>query len=594
MPSSPSVSLRTVLMALPLVAVLPVVLFSLFLIQRLWQEGLANGEKDLQQLLQTQATALERELGGLQRELRRTGDVLLRNGITSEEFRAYAGSVVAYNRNWNTISLIDPEGRRVIQTSPPGVVAVVASPEHVVRALQARVSTFSDITINPITLQPEVAIAIPLVKDGKVIGVLNGELNLDAISGVLSRQLGTEMFVTVLDRHYRIIGRSPDAPKYLGKSIGDQRIAMIQREPGGGSVRASNMDGQLYRVLWQQASTGWTVVVGESVSVYDDSLKSSVLTLCAVGAILLLLGVLVSRITSRRLVEQFENLKADALRLSDGQPLRPLPTRITELHSLNEALQQAARHLDDIRASRERAMASLRETDQRKDQFLAVLAHELRNPMAPLRNAVALLQSRVKDDPLSSRMLTMADRQLRHLVRLVDDLLDVARITRGRLELRREPLTLQEVLREAIETTEPLLIERGQILKANPPDEPIRLIADRVRMVQIVENLLSNASKYSDAGSLIEIDIEIIDRRVHLRVRDQGIGLRPEEFEQIFEVYRQIETSVHRSQGGLGIGLALVRRLAMLHGGTVTAYSEGPGRGTCIEVILPLADARLP
>jgi signal transduction histidine kinase len=178
-------------------------------------------------------------------------------------------------------------------------------------------------------------------------------------------------------------------------------------------------------------------------------------------------------------------------------------------------------------------------------------------------------------------------------VRLVDDLLDVARITRGRLELKREALTLQDLLREAIETTEPLLVARGQILMANPPDEPVALMADRVRLVQVIENLLSNASKYSDPGSVIEIEIEIDDagHRVHLRVRDHGVGLQPDELDQIFEVYRQIETSIHRSQGGLGIGLALVRRLVMLHGGTVTASSDGPGRGTCFEVILPLAPA---
>jgi signal transduction histidine kinase len=588
---SPLVSLRTVLAALPLVVVLPMVLFSLFLLYRLWTESLINGEKDLNQLLQSQTLALEREVAGLQRELLRTGGVLMRHGLHSEEFRAYAGSVTDFNRGWNSISLIDAQGRRVIQTAQNGAVVGEASPDHVVRALSAQVTTFSDLVINPVTQQPEVSIAVPLHQEGRLFGVLNGELNLQAISSTLARPAADERFVTLLDRSYRVISRSDSAARYVGQSVGPERIALLQREPGGGSVSALNLDGEMYRVIWQRSSIGWTLVVGESVSVYNAPLRRSLLTLLAAGAVLLLLGALAGRIAARRLANQFENLKSDAQRLSEGLPLRPLPTRIAELHSLNETLQEAARHLEDTRASRERAMAALRQTDQRKDQFLAVLAHELRNPMAPLRNAVALLQGRVRDDPVSERMLTMADRQLRHLVRLVDDLLDVARITRGRLELKREPLTLQDLLREAIETTEPFLVARDQTLKADPPDDPVPLMADRVRLVQVFENLLSNASKYSDPGSVIEIEFEIDEasHRVHLRVRDHGVGLRSDELDQIFEVYRQIETSIHRSQGGLGIGLALVRRLVMLHGGTVTASSEGPGRGSCFEVILPLA-----
>ncbi len=587
------VSLRTVLAALPLVVVLPMVLFSLFLLYRLWTESLINGENDLNQLLQTQTLALEREVASLQRELLRTGGVLIRHGVNSDEFKAYAGSVADYNRGWSSISLIDSQGRRVIQTAGQGAVVAAASPEHVIRALSAQAPTYSDLVVNPVTQQHELSIAVPLHQDGRLIGVLNGELNLQTISSILAKLPTQDVFVTILDRNYLVIGRSDNASQYVGRSVGAERIALLQREPGGGSVRASNLNGEMHRVIWQRSSTGWTVVVGENVSVYDDSLRRSLLTLLAAGTVLLLLGVLVGRIAARRLAQQFGNLKADAQRLSEGLPLQPLPTRIAELNSLNAALQEAARHLEDSRATRERAIAALRQTDQSKDQFLAVLAHELRNPMAPLRNAVALLQDRVRDDPVSERMLTMAERQLRHLVRLVDDLLDVARITRGRLELKREALTLQDLLREAIETTEPLLVARGQILMANPPDEPVALMADRVRLVQVIENLLSNASKYSDPGSVIEIEIEIDDagHRVHLRVRDHGVGLQPDELDQIFEVYRQIETSIHRSQGGLGIGLALVRRLVMLHGGTVTASSDGPGRGTCFEVILPLAPA---
>lgn len=577
---------------LPLVAVLPMVLFSLFLLNRVWDDGRLSSEKDLQQLLQAQTLALERELEGLQRELRRVADAVTRMGLREFEFKSYAGAVVAHNTAWENIVLTDAQGRLLMQTDPDPNASEGLSREHVMRALHGGLPVHSDVLRHPGQGHYRVAIAVPLPADKNTAGVLSGELAPGAVSAILTGYSSGSLFVTVLDRQYRVVGRSREIERYQGQSIGEDRIAMIRREPGGGSVQGENLSGQMHRVVWQRAANGWTVVVGEDVTVYETPLRRSLLLLLAAGLGLLLLGMLASRIAGRYLESQFALLKTDAQSLASGGEWRTQTTRIAEIRALRDALSEADRRLADARASRERAMAALQEADQRKDQFLSVLAHELRNPMAPLRNAVALLQTRTREDPVSTRMLALADRQLRHLVRLVDDLLDVARITRGRLDLQREPLILQEILNEAIESTSLLIQEQSQVLQTQMPETQILLLADRVRLVQVFENLLSNASKYSPQGELIRVEVEVRASSVCVRVIDRGVGLEPQDLEQVFEIYRQIETSVHRSQGGLGIGLALVRRLVMLHGGTVTASSEGPGKGCIFEVMLPLPAAK--
>jgi signal transduction histidine kinase len=591
-PDSTSISLRTVLAVLPLVAVLPMVLFSLFLLNRVWDDGRLSSEKDLQQLLQAQTLALERELDGLQRELRRVSDAVARMGLSESEFKSYAGAVVAHNTAWENISLTDAQGRLLMQTDPDPNASEGLSREHVMRALHGGLPVHSDVLRHPGQSHYRVAIAVPLPADKNTAGVLSGELAPGAVSAILTGYSSGSLFVTVLDRQYRVVGRNREIERYQGQSIGEDRVALIRREPGGGSAQAENLSGQMHRVVWQRAANGWTVVVGEDVTVYEAPLRRSLLLLLAAGLGLLLLGMLASRIAGRYLESQFVLLKTDAQSLASGGEWRTQTTRIAEIRALRDALSEADRRLAEARASRERAMAALQEADQRKDQFLSVLAHELRNPMAPLRNAVALLQTRTRDDPVSTRMLALADRQLRHLVRLVDDLLDVARITRGRLDLQREPLILQEILNEAIESTSLLIQEQSQVLETQLPETQILLLADRVRLVQVFENLLSNASKYSPQGELIRVEVEVRASSVCVRVIDRGVGLEPQDLEQVFEIYRQIETSVHRSQGGLGIGLALVRRLVMLHGGTVTASSEGPGKGCSFEVMLPLPAAK--
>jgi PAS domain S-box-containing protein len=236
-----------------------------------------------------------------------------------------------------------------------------------------------------------------------------------------------------------------------------------------------------------------------------------------------------------------------------------------------------------------RSQDALRDADRRKDEFLATLAHELRNPLAPIRTAAQILGS----PKLAAHQLQWAhnviQRQVGHMALLLDDLLDIARITRGKLEVRKERVPLREVVDSAVEAARPLLDGKHHHFGVTLPAQDLWLDADPLRLSQVLSNLLTNSAKYTDPGGHIELSVSVQDRLLCLSVRDDGIGIAPESLNRIFEMFSQVDSASARTEGGLGIGLALVKGIVDLHGGTVGAQSAGPGLGSEFIVRLPLA-----
>jgi signal transduction histidine kinase/CheY-like chemotaxis protein len=233
----------------------------------------------------------------------------------------------------------------------------------------------------------------------------------------------------------------------------------------------------------------------------------------------------------------------------------------------------------------------LRSTDKLKDQFLATLAHELRNPLAPITAGLSVLEAG-GDRETVEHTLGIMRRQANHMVRLIDDLLDVSRITTGKLELKMGRFTARSAVDAAIEASLPSLNRGQQHLKLDIPDEDLHLHADQTRVAQMISNLLNNASKYTPSGGNIELSVRRDGQEVVISVRDDGIGIPPERLEDVFQMFEQVNDPLDRSQGGLGIGLALVRRLVEMHGGSVDAKSEGTGRGSTFTVRLPTSEQR--
>jgi PAS domain S-box-containing protein len=256
---------------------------------------------------------------------------------------------------------------------------------------------------------------------------------------------------------------------------------------------------------------------------------------------------------------------------------------------------------DDVRAAEDlahravialentRLLARLREADRRKDEFLAMLAHELRNPLAPIRNAVHIFRGKGLPVPELQWATEVIDRQVHQMTRLVDDLLDVSRITRGKIELRKQRVDLATIVNSAVEASRPLIEKWSHELTVTVPPQPIYLEADPARLAQVLSNLLNNAAKYTDQGGRIGLTVERQGGQVLIRVRDNGIGISAEMQSRVFDLFTQVDLSVERSEGGLGIGLTLAQRLVEMHGGSVEARSDGPGKGSEFIVRLPMA-----
>jgi PAS domain S-box-containing protein len=299
-----------------------------------------------------------------------------------------------------------------------------------------------------------------------------------------------------------------------------------------------------YRVVWPDASTHWAT--GKGHCYYDD----------------------------------------------EGRPVRMsgVVAEITARKQADEERRQLLAREQLARAEAERLLKEVCEADRRKDEFLAMLAHELRNPLAPIRNAVHLLREAGGAGPVANQARAVMERQVRHLARLVDDLLDVSRIARGKIRLRRERLDLVEVLRAAAEDHRAPLAEAGLDFRVDFPPGPASVRGDSTRLAQVLDNLLVNAAKFTDAGGRVAVCMTLDpDRRLAtVTVRDTGIGIDPELLPHLFEAFIQADRSLDRSRGGLGLGLALVRGLVQLHGGEVSAASEGLGHGATFTFWVPL------
>ena len=276
---------------------------------------------------------------------------------------------------------------------------------------------------------------------------------------------------------------------------------------------------------------------------------------------------------------------------------RPLPAYGTaDQAMLSELAGRAGMTLENARlywslkqeiAKTREAEEKLLEASKRKDEFLAMLSHELRNPLAPIRNAVELVRRIAPADPRLVWARDVVDRQVTHMAQLVDDLLDVSRITQGKITLRKESLELEKVVNHAVETTRPLIEARGHVLELTLPGAPVWMVGDFARLAQVLANLLNNAAKYTPEGGAISLAAAVAEGQVTVTVRDNGVGIDRDLLPRVFDLFSQGERSLDRSLGGLGVGLTVVQRLVELHGGRVAVASDGPGRGAEFRVVLP-------
>jgi PAS domain S-box-containing protein len=285
-------------------------------------------------------------------------------------------------------------------------------------------------------------------------------------------------------------------------------------------------------------------------------------------------------------IEHFETVRL----ARDGRRLEVSLT-VSPVRGADGRIIAASKVARDI-SQRKQAEAALREASRRKDEFLAILAHELRNPLAPIRNSLHLLRLGTGGDEVVHHTTEIMERQVNHMVRLVDDLLEVSRITQGKIELRKEPIEVSTIVEHALETSGPAIEAARHALMLDVPPESMIVEGDPLRLAQVFANLLINAAKYTDPGGTIRLSASVSDHHVIVSVKDSGTGIARDQLATVFDLFTQVDRHGARAQGGLGIGLTLAKRLVEMHGGSVEARSEGLGHGSEFLVRLPLANSR--
>ena len=300
-------------------------------------------------------------------------------------------------------------------------------------------------------------------------------------------------------------------------------------------------------------------------------------------------AVLVELHLQRMKLQELNETLAQANTALQAEKTRELEVLNRDLQAANAELAHANMALQAEVAERLRAEVALKEADRRKDEFLAILAHELRNPLAPIRNAVEIMARVSVDNPQVNWSRDVIDRQSTHLTRLVDDLLDISRITRGIIKLSKEPVNVSTLVARAVETLQPVISEYKHRLTIDCSDDSLVVVGDVTRLTQVLGNLLNNAAKYTNPGGTIDLMVRRVDQHVAITVRDNGIGIPQESVSKLFHLFSRLKGSEDRTAGGLGIGLALVRTLVEMHEGEVEVQSEGENRGSEFIVRLPLA-----
>ena len=589
-------NLYGLLAALPVLGILPLVSFAAVTLYLLWEGQQAEARKDLQQTVRTLAVAVERELAGSIGQLERLAELpLLGSDDGLQAFHAHARRVLARQPAWLNITLNEPDGTQRVNASMPFGESLPRAPRaHHEQVLRTGLPAVSDIYVSRRSEALAIAASVPVLRDGAVRWVLTARLEPAALSRLLRDQRARPGFIaSITDRTHRVVARSRDIELYFGQRYTDQLVASLQAAPAG-TARLDALDGTPVLAAWQRLDWGWTVSLGVPRSVYDSPLQRSVALLGLIGLGILAAGVLASVAMAQRITHAVHAARDDAMRLAEGGEVASRASRIRQLHELSQSLRQGSLRLRATmaeraallvaeRAARERAEAASRG----KDELIAMLGHELRNPLSAIANAARLVDDARLPAPERARMREVLDRQVRHMRRLIDDLLDVSRVLAGKIPLLREPVDLAEVVERALAA-----LRAAGRLSAHELQTDLhaaRVDGDPVRLEQVVTNLVGNAAKYTPEGGRIGVALRAEGDQAVLRVADDGIGMDAALLARAFDLFAQGDQDLHRASGGLGLGLTLARRLVQMHGGTLTGQSEGPGRGSVFEVRLPLA-----
>jgi len=556
------------------------------------------------------ALAVSRALAtAVDAELRATVSVLQGLALSDElaparlrDFHALARRV-AEGQGWRAVILADGSGRILLGTSTDADApdAQPVDPASMQLAIEGRRPVAGNVARGP-RGTPAFAVRLPVQREGQLRYVLSAVIPTERIRATLLRQqVPAHSVVSVFDRSLQRVARSRPNPNERPTPSLQALLAQGAQE---GTGTTTTLEGTRSHTGYARLPNwGWVVATGISAEDANSGLYG-VLGAVAAGLLAsLALAAFLAWYFARDVTEPIDALKAAAGALGRGEPVRLPRLEVAELQEVGAALahasadrDRAARERRAAEAERETLLARATEALQRaeeagrsKDEFLAMLGHELRNPLAPMATALHLMAR--TGDPATRREREVMERQVAHMKRLVDDLLDVSRITGRRLEMRLQPLQLAALVRHAVQGVQPVLGLRRLELQVAQDAEDLWVEADEVRLAQVLNNLLGNAIKFTGPEGSIALALARAGSLAEITLRDDGVGMPPEVLEHVFDLFYQAPQGTDRSIGGLGLGLAIVRSLVEMHGGSVSAVSEGEGGGSTFVVRLPIAAA---
>jgi signal transduction histidine kinase/ActR/RegA family two-component response regulator len=510
-----------------------------------------------------------------------------------ERFREEAEQLLARRSSWLNIVVADRE-RQLMNARLPAnePLPPVQSPESIREVFRTGQPYIGRILFAPVIREYAFAVQIPYYRDGKVLYVLSAVVQPESLLELLElRDIARQGVISVLDRDHNVVARSLNHSNWVGKSASGRLKEMLERNEEYGQGETRTLEGTpVYTVYRKSRYSGWSVAMGAPVESFDGAIHRAYYVLGGAIAFSVLLGLAAALFVGRTIVKPMRELEEQAARVGRGQAPGSPKTRLPEVQRVAVALAAAHAEREAAFQREHEARVSAEQASKAKDEFLAMLGHELRNPLAAITNASHVIdKKREALDVTSAAAASIIGRQAKHLARLTDDLLDAGRVILGKISLSRGPVNLAA----AVQTTVDGLRGTGRFSghQVNTDLNEVWIHADATRIDQIVSNLLTNALKYTPSGGTILLSTRRDNHWAVLTVADTGIGLEPELLPRVFELFVQGERALDRSQGGLGIGLTLVQRLAQLHNGFAEAQSAGTGKGSVFTVRLPAIDA---
>lgn len=598
--SSRMLSLRWYLVLLVAGTLLPVVLFAVAVVYQLSKQEQAASERRILLAARNLSEIVERELSSTTRTLQALASSEQLSQGNLEMFHREAKRVVQTQASWLTVILLSPGGEQIVNTIRPFGQALprTGDPESVHRLIKTRQPEVGNLTPSRLNVSLiGVPMRIPIIRDGKIQYILTAIIDQRAIAKVVNEQasIDGEWTRTVVDGQGVVVARTRNPERFVGQRGTPSFLKRIG-ETTEGIYRDTTLEGnRVYVAFCRVSNSPWTVAVTVPVNVIQGPARRAMWLVVGSGLALLLISGMGSFVLARRISRSITSAALAAEALANGEYPRVSSLSIKEVSVLGQSLEFAANLLSQREQERtenlmraEAARADAEAANRIKDEFLAVLSHELRTPLNPILGWSVLLRGGKLDAAKTALALETIERNAKLQTQLIDDLLDVARIMRGKLNLNMASVNLLSTIESAIEIirlaaeAKSIQIQTALDLATGP------VLGDEARLQQVIWNLLSNAVKFTPEGGQIKIQLECVNSHAQIQVSDTGKGIHPNFLPHVFEYFRQEDGKTTRKFGGLGLGLAIVRHLVELHGGTVEADSLGEGQGATFTVRLPL------